>query len=87
MKKEGELIAEAVISNNSNMDFISSKNSIVEGNLNKAKKKIKAERLQRSFSTAQVEASSMINLDQLGDYHIYKLNEKHDLGLKKKYYG
>ena len=83
-EERGELIAEAVISNNSNMDFESSKIQLVEGNINKIKKKtIKAERSNRTYATAQLDASSLINLDQLGDYHIYALNEIHDLGAKE----
>lgn len=83
-EERGELIAEAVISNNSNMDFESSKIQLVEGNLNKLKKKtINAERANRSFSTAQLDAPSLINLNQLGDYHIYALNETHDLRAKE----
>ncbi len=83
-EERGELIAEAVISNNSNMDFEASKIQLVEGNINKVKKKtIKAERSNRSYATAQLDASSLINLDQLGDYHIYALNETHDLGAKE----
>ena len=83
-EERGELIAEAVISNNSNMDFESSKIQLVEGNINKVKKKtIKAERSNRTYATAQLDASSLINLDQLGDYHIYALNEIHDLGAKE----
>lgn len=83
-EERGELIAEAVISNNSNMDFESSKIQLVEGNINKVKKKtIRAERSNRTIATAQLDASSLINLDQLGDYHIYALNEIHDLGAKE----
>ena len=83
-EERGELIAEAVISNNSNMDFESSKIQLVEGNLNKLKKKtINAERANRPFSTAQLDAPSLINLNQLGDYHIYALNETHDLRAKE----
>lgn len=83
-EERGELIAEAVISNNSNMDFESSKIQLVEGNLNKLKKKtINVERANRSLSTAQVDAPNLINLNQLGDYHIYALNETHDLRAKE----
>lgn len=83
-EERGELIAEAVVSNNSNINFESSKIQLVEGNINKVKKKtIKVERTNRSYAAAQLEASSLINLDQLGDYHIYALNETHDLGAKE----
>ena len=83
-EERGELIAEAVISNNSNMDFESSKIQLVEGNLNKLKKKtINVERANRSLSTAQLDAPNLINLNQLGDYHIYALNETHDLRAKE----
>lgn len=83
-EERGELIAEAVISNNSNMDFESSKIQLVEGNLNKLKKKtINVERANRSLSTAQLDTPNLINLNQLGDYHIYALNETHDLRAKE----
>ena len=32
---------------------------------------------------AQNDASSMMDKNELGDYHIYTLNEKHDLGAKE----
>lgn len=83
-EERGELIAEAVISNNSNLNFEDSKIQLVEGNLNKAKsKKLRTERVNRSFASSQLDATPLINTDQLGDYHIYTLNETHDLGAKE----
>ena len=47
-EEKGELIAEAVISNNSNIDFDGGKLQLVEGNLNKAgRKPPRTERMNR----------------------------------------
>ena len=83
-EEKGELIAEAVISNTSDMDFRSSKIELVEGNLNKIRsKRNPQERAGRSFSSLQLDATKLMNSDELGDYHIYSLNGAHDLGAKE----
>ena len=84
-EEKGELIAEAVISNTSDMSFDNSSLKLVEGNLNRYnEKRPRPERLNRPMTmTAQNDASSMMDKNELGDYHIYTLNEKHDLGAKE----
>ena len=84
-EEKGELIAEAVISNTSDMSFDNSSIKLVEGNLNRYnEKRPRPERLNRPMTmAAQNDASSMMDKNELGDYHIYTLNEKHDLGAKE----
>ena len=84
-EEKGELIAEAVISNTSDMGFDNSSLKLVEGNLNRYnEKRPRPERLNRPMTmAAQNDASSMMDKNELGDYHIYALNEKHDLGAKE----
>ena len=83
-EEKGELIAEAVISNTSDMGFESSKIQLVEGNLNKLRsKRNPSERAGRSFSTLQLDATKLMDSNELGDYHIYSLNDTHDLGAKE----
>ena len=84
-EEKGELIAEAVISNTSDMSFDNSSLKLVEGNLNRYnEKRPRPERLNRPMTmAAQNDASSMMDKNELGDYHIYTLNEKHDLGAKE----
>jgi len=84
-EEKGELIAEAVISNTSDMSFNNSSLKLVEGNLNRYnEKRPRPERLNRPMTmAAQNDASSMMDKNELGDYHIYTLNEKHDLGAKE----
>ncbi len=84
-EEKGELIAEAVISNSSDMSFDNSSLKLVEGNLNRYnEKRPRPERLNRPMTmAAQNDASSMMDKNELGDYHIYTLNEKHDLGAKE----
>ena len=83
-EEKGELIAEAVISNTSNMNFETAKIQLVEGNLNKVKtKRPKLEKMNRSFALGQLDNSPFMVSDELGDYHIYTLNETHNLGAKE----
>ena len=84
-EEKGELIAEAVISNTSDMSFDNSSLKLVEGNLNRYnEKRPRPERLNRPMTmAAQNDVSSMMDKNELGDYHIYTLNEKHDLGAKE----
>ncbi len=84
-EEKGELIAEAVITNTSDMSFDNSSLKLVEGNLNRYnEKRPRPERLNRPMTmAAQNDASSMMDKNELGDYHIYTLNEKHDLGAKE----
>ena len=85
-EEKGTLIAEAVISNSSNMDFKNALLQLVEGNLNKPRTKEppRLERMNHALSMpANGGAMSRMVKDELGDYHIYSLNETHDLGGKE----
>jgi len=84
-EEKGELIAEAVISNSSNMDFNNAVIQLVEGNLNKVNiKRPRPERMNRAASmNANKDVMPMMEKDELGDYHIYSLNDTHDLGAKE----
>ena len=76
-EEKGELIAEAVISNSSDMSFNNASLKLVEGTLNKYKeKRPRPERANRPMAMAkQNDGLSMMDKDELGDYHIYSLNE------------
>ncbi|MDB9853975.1 hypothetical protein OAC91_01925 [Candidatus Marinimicrobia bacterium] len=83
-EEKGELIAEAVISNASDMSFETAKIQLVEGNLNKVKIKAPTpERMSRTFAVSKSEVPSLMSSDALGDYYIYSLNNEHDLGAKE----
>ena len=83
-EEKGELVAEAVISNNSDMDFNLSTLQLVEGNLNKAGiSRPRPEKMARASIASSNNYSSKINIDELGDYHIYSLNGNHDLESKE----
>ena len=68
-EEKGELIAEAVISNTSDMSFDNSSLKLVEGNLNRYnEKRPRPERLNMPITmAAQNAASSMIDKNELGD--------------------
>ena len=83
-EEKGELIAEAVISNNSNIDFDGGKLQLVEGNLNKAgRKPPRTERMNRVAMAVDSNTMPMMGKDELGDYYIYTLNDTHDLEAKE----
>tara|TARA_B100000029_G_scaffold269760_1_gene265083 strand:+ start:105 stop:1448 length:1344 start_codon:yes stop_codon:yes gene_type:complete len=83
-EEKGELIAEAVISNSSDMGFKNASLMLVEGNLNKVKSiGPRPERLNRNTMLAASEMMPNMSRDELGDYHIYALNESYDLGPKE----
>ena len=84
-EEKGELIAEAVVSNRSDMGFESANLQLVEGHLNKANgKRPRPERMNRVAAMAvQSDAMPMMDKEELGDYHIYSLNDAHDLGAKE----
>ena len=84
-ESKGELIAEAVITNNSDMLFEDAKLHLVEGNLNKVNvERPRPDRINRTASmTAQNEIMPKMGKDELGDYHIYSLNDEHDLGARE----
>ena len=81
---QGELTAEAIVSNNTNLDYNNAKMQLVEGNINK----LKSNRVYSSKSNVSMVARSMqeqplMNRESLGDYHIYLLNDFHNLGSKE----
>ena len=81
-EEKGELIAEAVISNKSDMGFKNTELKLVEGNLNKANaKRLRPEMINRTSATS----NDILNMskEELGDYHIYSLNDKHNLGARE----
>jgi hypothetical protein len=83
-EEKGELIAEAVISNSSDMDFHSTKLQLVEGHLNKPSATApKAQRMNRIAMAADLHAMPMMEKETLGDYYIYALNGTHDLEAKE----
>ena len=84
-EEKGELIAEAVISNNSDMDFDSAKLQLVEGHLNKpGTRRPRPERMYRaSAMESEIKISPSMDEGELGDYHIYSLNDTHDLEAKE----
>ena len=85
-EEKGTLIAEAVISNSSNMGFKNASLQLVEGNLNKVRTKEppRPERMSRALSMpANDNTIPRMTKDELGDYYIYSPPETHDLGAKE----
>ena len=84
-ESKGELIAEAVITNSSDMLFDDARLHLVEGNLNKINiERPKPDRINKAMPMAiQNDKMPMMGKDELGDYHIYSLNDKHDLGARE----
>ena len=83
-EEKGELVAEAVISNNSDMNFEETTLQLVEGNLNKIDGfRPRSEKNSRPSIASVNNFSPRMNIDELGDYHIYALNDNHDLESKE----
>ena len=83
-EEKGELVAEAVISNNSDMNFEETTLQLVEGNLNKIDGfRPRSEKMSRPSIASVNNFSPKMNIDELGDYHIYALNDNHDLESKE----
>jgi len=83
-EEKGELVAEAVISNNSDMNFEQTILQLVEGNLNKVDGfRPRPEKMSRPSIASVNNFSPRMNIDELGDYHIYALNDNHDLESKE----
>jgi hypothetical protein len=83
-EEKGELVAEAVISNNSDMNFELTTLQLVEGNLNKIDGfRPRSEKMSRPSIASVNNFSPRMNIDELGDYHIYALNDNHDLDSKE----
>jgi hypothetical protein len=81
-QSSGELIAEAVISNSSDLDFKNTQVQLVEGNLNKPKM-IRSRSDYAMKMTARTESQPAMEQSELGDYHIYTMKSKHDLQAKE----
>ena len=78
-ESKGELIAEAVVSNMSDISFYNANLKLVEGHLNKIRKP-RPERFYRTnMAASRVEPEPAMDKGTLGDYHIYSINEAHDL--------
>ena len=78
----GELIAEAVIDNSSDLDFTNVDLQLVEGNLNK----LYSQRLMKKravVSQSRMAPEKMMEQEELGDYHIYPLKNSHNLQAKE----
>jgi len=83
-QEHGELIADAVISNNTNLDYEDAQLQVVEGKLNISKAKGGGS-VFRGNRMIQVEAYTQAATEnKLGDYHMYSLNGTYDLQSKEK---
>ena len=83
-EEKGELIAEAVISNNSDMSFYNGNIQLVEGHLQKAKTTYPLYNRNAKLRPASIESvDSPMNQSELGDYYIYTVNEVQDLETKE----
>ena len=78
----GELIADAVIDNASDLDFTSARLQLVEGNLNKLSRKGRTT-LKSAAMNTRVTTEQAMNREELGDYHIYPLKDAHNLQAKE----
>jgi len=78
----GELIADAVIDNASDLDFTSARLQLVEGNLNKLSRKGRTT-LKSAAMASRATAEQAMNREELGDYHIYPLKDAHNLQAKE----
>ena len=84
-EEKGELIAEAAVTNSSNMDFENVVLQLVEGNLNKINSiQPRPESMNRALKMpTNNDILHSMGKGELGDYHIYSLNDKHNLGAKE----
>ncbi|MBH08910.1 MAG: hypothetical protein CMG74_00915 [Candidatus Marinimicrobia bacterium] len=78
----GELIAEAVIDNSSDLDFTNVAVQLVEGNLNKLYSK-RLRKKRAVVSQSRMAPEKMMEQEELGDYHIYPLKNSHNLQAKE----
>ena len=79
-QKKGELVAEAVITNNSSKDYINTNIQLVEGKLNNVKSAIPSS--PSKMSMARQTTSEMMP-SSLGDYHIYNAGKIKNLIAKE----
>jgi hypothetical protein len=83
-EEKGELIAEAVISNKSDMSFYNGNIQLVEGHLQKARTTYPLYNRNAKLRPASIESvDSPMNQSELGDYYIYTVNEVQDLKTKE----
>jgi hypothetical protein len=83
-EEKGELIAEAVISNKSDMSFYNGNIQLVEGHLQKARTTYPLYNRNAKLRPASIESvDSPMNQSELGDYYIYTVNEVQDLETKE----
>jgi hypothetical protein len=83
-EEKGELIAEAVISNKSDMSFYNGNIQLVEGHLQKARTTYPLYNRNAKLRPASIESvDSPMNQSELGDYYIYTVNEVQDLESKE----
>jgi hypothetical protein len=78
----GELIAEAVIDNASDLDFAGARLQLVEGNLNKLSGGRRPQKNTAAMA-ARVSTGQAMTREELGDYHIYPLKDVHNLQAKE----
>ena len=81
---QGELIVDAVISNDTDLDYEDAKLQVIEGKLNRVHGKKNyggPARTERMMLSPNVPAATE---SELGDYHIYTLNGAHDFRSKEK---
>ena len=81
---QGELTAEAIISNNTNLNYNNAQMHLVEGNLNKLKSnRINSLKSNVTMVARNIQEQQQMNRGSLGDYHIYSLNDYHNIGSKE----
>jgi len=83
-QEHGELIADAVISNNTNLDYEDAQIQVVEGQLNIAQEKGPVNVLRRNKMMAMDAYTQVATENKLGDYLLYPLNGTYDLQSKEK---
>lgn len=81
---QGELTAEAIVSNNTSLDYDNVRMQLVEGNLNKLKNnRVNSLKNNVAMVARNTQDQSKMNRESLGDYHIYSLNDYHNIGSKE----
>ena len=78
-QENGDLVAEAVIKNNSDLNFNNVEIKLVEGNLHRSNHKKRITGSNMMMSAQKSLETSSTSRANLGDYHIYSLNEKYNL--------
>ncbi len=83
-QEHGELIADAVISNNTNLDYEDAQLQVVEGQLNLSKGNGPVSVLRGNKMMAMDAYTQAATENKLGDYLLYPLNGTYDLQSKEK---